>query len=250
MQATYEDILRSLCSRSTLLNVNDAQYIFSLSTAQEAQLAYDIFAAYGFDVRIYHEPDASKFYISRAHTVDHSSSFLNEMMSHSRMLKHILANIQTYTQNDYKIAFANTPNHGRKITIHFAPDPTMAAHHKDPIDIPVPRPNIAPAFTPQKPPVTTPTTHINLNTTATQLAKHHLFNIRKKNKKKTLDNPLNLQKRISIYIFGNITEAGYVFFVMGFLLLVFLSAAIIFRGFACPDVVFFKNDAWYCRNHR
>lgn len=240
MPIAIQDILETLCPRVSILSRNGTQAIFSLSPAHAAQLAYDLLAAHGIDVRIYPENGAAKLYVAEGTP----EKKLESALRYAVTLKSLLGAMAN-AGSEYKIAFVNTPDQGKQISIVFPPPPG-----EKPVSSPAPakpaaaRPDLAPAYSNQRRP--------NKNwrrgkskdevlAAGPALARQYPFGA-----KPPTDAEPGLGKWISTIIFGNFSEGFYAFFGVFFFLLVAISIAVTVKSFLCPDLAVVKSKAWYC----
>lgn len=245
MTISFTDILYALCSRVDPLNENENQHIFALHTPREAQLVNDILVAYGFDTRLYHEPDISKLYITKTSIVWHSQNDLENALTYAKTIKRMLFGMQEHADECYKISFQNTPDSGKQISILFRPE-NQPSEPPPPV-IPTPASSdSARAYTIQKRKSSErdSATNILMGTTASQLSKHTPFGLTND----PLSTPIepNLSRRLSVYFFGNLTEGLYAFLLGAFVAMLIASAIMITRGFLCADIAALADRAWYC----
>ncbi len=239
MSVTYQEVLEALCSRVALANSNDAQHIFTLNTAREAKLAYDVLAAHGFEVRVYHEPALSKLYIMHSDSADISQR-LTSALRFAGMLKQIMQTMPDGDAETFNISFVNTSTQGKQLSIYFPPETPDAAV---PAAIRASMPTTAATMT--APPIAKKAvkTKSAVFGAGPALAKSNPFS----DKTGTGNTEeLTIGKWLSTYVFSNFTQAFYSFITMTFILLVLFSAAIMLKGFLCPDLATVKSRAWYC----
>lgn len=237
MNITYQDVLEAVCSEVALVNANDAQHIFSINTAREAKLAYDVLAAHGFDVHLYPEADLSKLYIT--HNANADDARLASALHYARTIKALLNAM--HPEVDFHLAFSNTSTQGKQISIYFPP----AAQEIQPS---ASRPAAAatvPAMPYQAPrkKVKYRAKEPDLLRAGPELGKKYPFGIPSAG-----DNPnqMTFSKWLSTHIFSNFAESFYAFAGMAFFLLVAISVWVMLKGYLCPDLAKVKSRAWYC----
>lgn len=246
MAVTYQDILDAICSHASLIISNDNQTSFAIDAAQEAQLAYDILAAHGFDVQVYHEDTASKLYINKpalnSATVDKR---LESALSYARTLKQVITTMGTAENGNYQISFANTPTLGKQISIYFPPASTFSeesAAAASPARPVMAQPVMQQAVRHKKPYTSkSKEKKSEILATGPALAKQYPLGIKPP---KTHED--SLIKWLSTYVFSNFTESFYAFFGIGFTFLVIISILVMLKGFVCPDLATVKSREWYC----
>lgn len=243
MTVTYEDILTAICTEVKPLSANDSQLTYALNNPKEAQLAYDILAAHGFDVRVYHEAQqASKLYIARAAN-DPPAYKLDSAYHYAATLKEILGTMGESDNGDYQMTFSNTPTQGKQISIYFPPaktettkpspsSRTLAANSNTKFNAPAPKKS----YVMRKPKKS------EVFETGPALAKKYPFGIQPV---KQEEGP-GIKTWLSTYVFSNFAESVYTFLGMAFTLLIIFSIIVTLRGFVCPDLATNKSKAWYC----
>jgi hypothetical protein len=237
MTASFHDILAVICTDVKPLNENDLQLSLSLSTVKEAQLAYDVLAAHGFDVRVYHENGTSRLYINRS--VAPSEEKLDAALAHAHTLRHILDTMEDIESTDYQISFTNNLNMGKQISIYF---PSREQPARTPITEVV-RPTAA-------------AVSVRPATAYSPAADNRNRRLRKKSAfmasgpalaKKTMFNTnKGLRGWLHNYFVSHVAESFLAFCGMFFLAVFTLSVLITSRAYLCPDLAVVESRAWYC----
>lgn len=246
MAVTYQDILDAICSHASLITSNSNQSSFAIDAAQEAQLAYDVLAAHGFDVQVYHEDTVSKLYINKpaldSAVVDKK---LESALSYAHTLKQVITTMGAVENSNYQISFANTPTLGKQISIYFPPVSTFSeesASAAPPARPVITRPVAQQAARHKKPYTNKPKERKSeILATGPALAKQYPLGI-----KPPTTHEDSFMKWLSTYIFSNFTESFYAFFGLGFTILVIISILVMLKGFVCPDLATVKSREWYC----
>lgn len=241
MTVTYQDVLEAICSEVSLVNENDTQHIFTVGSAREAKLAYDVLAAHGFDVRLYPEADTAKLYIIHSQAADNEQN-LTSALHYAGMLRQLLGTMPA--ESEFNMTFANTPTHGKQISVYF---PAAASA----LEIaPAPRPVTATPMArraggvPAKPVRRVAAAKkSDILKAGPELGKKYPFGIPSGNDDQ---NEMTFSKWLSTYIFSNFTESFYSFMGMAFATLVLLSLWVVVKGYLCPDIATVKTKAWYC----
>jgi hypothetical protein len=244
MTVTFQDLLQAICTKVSLTNTNDSHYIFSLDTPKEAQLAYDVLAAYGFDIRVYHEEATSKLYIARntGETAD-SANKLAAARNHATMLKEILEFMHNSDQSDYKISFVNTPSLGKQISIYFPPATNAMVSSAAPVPSTIAHANNNPQLQQARAKQTLQKKNKNLLHAGPQLAKNLPFSA----KAAEQSGEIGLKKWLANYFLSNFTQSFYASMIMLFFAILVLSMLVVAKGFMCPDLATIKSREWYCQ---
>ncbi len=244
--ATLHDILTTLCSEVKLLKKNEAQVSYSLNTAKEAQLAYDVLAAYGFDVHVYHEDAVSKFYINHPSAGPAAEENFAAALSHARKLRNVMNAVEGDAgSEDYHISFTNNLDAGKQISIHFptrkyAGQPSLSASASQ-MQHRRPSPSLS---------------HPHA---ATARSRHDIvFKKHKKSAfmaagptvaKKSAFVSRGLRGWLHNYFVSHFAESFLAFCAMIFLAIFVLSIIVTSKGYLCPDIAVEDrkmNRAWYC----
>jgi hypothetical protein len=233
----FQTILEALCSSVSVLSSNETQTVFSLTTPKEAQLAYDLLIAHGFDVRVYHEPDMSKFYVNQPAAAD--TGKLAAALAYAHTLLDVVDSLDGSETADYKVSFFQSPGMGKQITITFPTDnaATTTAPTLQTVARPAtPRPTTSP-YSAARPRKVRRRSHAMMSGPA--IAKKSMF-VNKRGIRAWLHN----------YFVSNVAESFYAFILMFFLAIATVSILIASKGFLCPDIAHEKSNEWYCNISR
>ena len=253
MTTQIEDILNATCSSVKLTLSNDFQRVFVLSTASEAQLAFDILVTYGFDVKVYPQEDnTSKLYIS--HPTLSSAQLektLTTAKAYADTLKQVKISLDQLCNNEpavgaveYNLTFANLQPASKQIMIQISPARDVSVKVVDPDIVPVTNP--------------------------TALAAARMSASRRNDKKDdggfasgpavgrgpvpgtpkedVANEKMSLKRRIMLYIFGNMATSSYAALIMAIILGAVFSLFVFAKGFLCPDFASMQSSAWYCKS--
>lgn len=236
MPVTLDEILGALCSEVKPLAKSGEQVSFSLNTQKEAQLVYDILAAHGYDVRIYHEENQSKLYVN--HPAEISAEKLDAALSHAQMLRQILGTIENTAATDYHISFANTPDKGKQLSVFFP----SQQQSEQPLLTPKQDNFQRPAAQPRQAPVTSPRSALGWKirkraafmAAGPTVAKNKVFVSR------------GVKGWLHNYFVSHVAESFLAFCSIFFLAIFTLSIIVTAKGYICPDLATVKSRAWYC----
>lgn len=237
----YQDILQVICSEVVLVGSTDAQHVFTLNTAHEAKLAYDIMVAHGMNVRVYHEPNLSKLYVTPSAT---DAKELPSALHYAGLVRHMLDALPDADTEKFSVTFTNTPTHGKQFSVYFPSYFPSAAGvtltNESLPQTPVARLAGQPAVTQNKKQAVK--TKSAIFGAGPALAKKDPFTSRAAADTESL----TLGKRLSTYVFSNFTQSFYAFIIMIAILLVVGSAWVVVKGYLCPDLATVKKHYWYC----
>lgn len=248
LQQHFQNILSWLCTSVEHLGSNATDEVYKLTDIKEAHMAFDVFNALGFGVKIYDDETSSRLYITKPRfDKDTLERKLESARAYSVTLKQIqqsLQNLRTTQKEicDYSVNLVNSPDNSVKINLTAYKEVSARSASKVTTQE-------APAFSPASPPPMPtgrkgkkhkdPFLHSGL--TGTALAKTHLMQDEKGKEKDATS------RWLYTHIFSHfLTYSAEVLAIV--VLLLFISAIFVTsKAFICPDFATeAKKTPWYC----
>ena len=252
MSIRIEELVSALCTNPQLLPTeNKAQQVFFIADAKEAKLAFDLLAAYGFDVKVYNdnETGGAKLYVTPPKASRMADTgMLSEAMAYGSELKSLKERVDRMLSNqaiaarEYHLSFVVTPSQDKQLLIHFV-------SAKDDVAAPVTanagtKTALRPA---QQPPTTKRHAHSVKDNIFYGPEILHPPGVRRSKSFKS-DGPDGFWKQTKLYLKGNamitiVTLGGCLMS-----LVVLFSLFVLSKAFLCPDFASMKDEKppWYC----
>lgn len=249
MTIKLRNIIEAACENAELQpSTANKHSVYHIANKKQAKLAFDLLIAYGFEVKLYHEQDYDKLYVTypKPSAVSNNAT-MKEMLAYAKALK----TLKQYADNvsvdpdigspEYSISFNNTPSQDKQCIISFAPSIDNA--------------QIKPDMQYQASKTISPSTVSNKRTKKGE-AQDDIFSgpeimrpsgVRKATSMKS-EGPDTVWKQFKLYAKGNSLSAGLTLGACFVGLILFISLFMVSKAFLCPDFASIrdKNPPWYC----
>jgi hypothetical protein len=244
--ASFDDLLSALCGEFTPQHASDFQKIFLIHDAKEARLAFDVLVAYGFDAKVYPDPEkTSKLYITQPAMDARAEQKLEQALAYARGLRGIKENLDALATEpalaspDYTMTFANAPGNNKQINIVL----TQAAASAIAASATRPAQAASPAPVAKRKPASGKKEE-GFSTGPTLGQRYYPGALDEKAQAKQA----SLKRQIMLYLTGNAATGGTMVMLAIVIVAITFTLFILAKSFLCPDFATVKkNLAWYCQ---